>query len=118
MTARTAPAQVKPLFAINPVHSFVIDEPAFPPQKNVNPLIAISHPGRRDLLDPLSKQRVGILAGSVRIDRAMREQHAAGSPGGYSIGVSQIIDQLPLPGRLQSFFGLYIINGGHRHSLN
>jgi hypothetical protein len=82
------------------VDLLVIDEPAFPSQKNVNPLVAISDPGCRDLFDPFSKGRIRVLAGLILIGCPVREQHSAGSSGGDSIGITQKINQLSLSGWL------------------
>jgi hypothetical protein len=46
------PTNIEPLFAVDPVYPFVIDLPTLTPQKNVDALVAVPDPNRRDLPNP------------------------------------------------------------------
>ena len=67
-------------------------------------LIAISHPGCSDILDPAAQQLLAILARFVPVNRSGYPDNTACPPKTDSIAPRQVIDQVPALGGLQSFF--------------
>jgi hypothetical protein len=47
-------AHLQTFQAIEPIHSFVVDQPAFPLQERMDPPVAVAYPDGGNLLDPVS----------------------------------------------------------------
>ena len=48
----------QPFLAIEPVDPLVVDPPAFPPQQDVQPPVAVAHPRRRQVAQPQPQRRL------------------------------------------------------------
>jgi len=102
--ARTFAPEIEPFFHVDPISLLVIDEPALPPQQNVDAPHPIAHTRLGNLPDARSFRSVIARVRLVVVRGTVQSHHARGMPRTHPIGIDQILRQLTFMRWLQSFF--------------
>jgi hypothetical protein len=99
VSSRPLPPQTLPFLLLQPVHPLVVHLPSFPPQQNVNPIVAIANPSFCQLPNPHPESGLVVPCRFLAVRRSEKQQHATTSPFAYPIPPFQISYPLLPPTR-------------------
>src|SRR5262245_55067745 len=103
VTMRSVDPQIQAFLTIQPAHTLVVHDQTLPPQRHIDPAIAIADTRCRDLSDAVSKKRMVVADRTVAMARPVEAQHRTAAPLAHPIPTLQIADELAATTRLHSF---------------